>query len=863
MTPLIKQYTEIKNKHRDCLLLFQLGDFYEFFYDDAKKASGILSLTLTKRQEIPMCGVPIRAAHRYIEQLIRAGESVAICDQMPITKDSKLVERKITEILTPGAITNGSFLDPSKYNFLASLTNTGSGYIALWADISTTKLYLQEFSSKTSLSDIGVELEKINPSELILDPDTYDAYAEIPHKYVLHKAEEWLFEKINAYDEVCEHFHVVNLKGFGITATDLRISVLAAFFRFLKRLELGTCIHIQDLVVLDAKKKLSIDKKTLDQLQVFSDGSHTNALSLFKLLNRCCTAMGMRYLRESLIQPLGKRKAIEHRQNGIAHFLAETPLRDHCHALLKRIKDIPRILARVSVGKGTYASLHDLALSLSSAVQIDALVDEKWHENTTLISIAEINEVLRLLHASLNTDADDFRQIKEGFDPRLDEQYALRQNSHQMIQDYIDATVQEHGLEQAKLGYNRVIGYYIELRSAKNNAVPKEFILRQQLKGVIRYKTDALQELEDSILLADEQIASLEQELLTMLVAKVLEARRPISVLSDRIAYIDMIISLTQSATEYSYCRPQIGENHSINIENGRHPLVERILNESFFVSNDLAMSNDSYMHIITGPNMAGKSTYLRQNALIILMAHIGSYVPASSAAIHLCDGIFCRMGAADNILQGESTFLLEMLETAYILRHASMDSFVVFDEIGRGTSSLDGFSIAWAVVEHMLTRCKARCLFATHFHDFAEMRHEHLRFFTLRTKREEHTVHFFRKLTEGIIPHSFGIEVARMAGIQETILRIAQDKLEQLLAREEAQRGVDLSADRISNDVLQEKEKKALNSTYSEITQDVQSDAKQYYHLKAALDTVDINNMTPIEALHFLVELKQIQDDN
>ncbi len=849
MTPLIRQYDQIKKEHPSQLLLFQLGDFYEFFFEDAKVASKTLLLTLTQRQGIPMCGVPVRAMEKYVDQLVKAGHSVAICDQVSQpNKDVKLVERKVTEVLTPGAITNGIFLNPSEYNYLGLLLQKRGRFLFSWADISTTTIHAQIFPQNYSLHDIQAELSKIEPRELILDESLYEWFSSQNTSYTLHNADSWLFESPMAFEEICEQFSVSSLKGYGLEKEDPRILVIAGFFRYIRRLALGSCSHIQQLELHDNEQsRLRIDKKTLEELQVID--AHTD-ISLYKLLNKCHTPMGMRFLKESLSQPLADQEEIEIRQAHVTNFFSNSEIRKQCSEYLKQVKDIQRITARCSVGKGSQHLLIMLLHSLKYALDIcTLLVMHPWNFQEILDTEA-IHRLFQMLYRALEPSNESSRNIRPHFNKELDSLYTLKQEHQQLLDIYIQDISKNNELGGAvKLGYNRVLGHFIEIRQSKTSAIPQEFILRQQLKEVFRYTTRHLQELETKKILTEEKIEQLEAIVLAELLQEVIARTADITSLSHEIAYVDFIQALATVAEQQNFVCPTLHTGASLEIVNGRHPLLETHLHHTAFVPNDLLLTEDSNLHIITGPNMAGKSTFLRQNALIILLAHIGSYVPATRADIPLRDALFCRMGAADNITRGESTFLLEMLETAYILRHISPKSFVVFDEIGRGTSSLDGFAIAWAIVQYILETSNTFCLFATHFHDFAALQHNNVRFFSLQAFRNGGELEFLRKISQGIIPHSFGIEVARMAGLPKKVLTYAQKKLDILLANQ----NTPTSADKFEKTISQ---KEIITELQQKQNENNQLDVKKQ-KLFDDLASIEPNAMSPLDALEYVIHLK------
>jgi len=803
-TPVMRQYQALKRRHPDTLLLFRMGDFYELFYEDAEIASRVLGLTLTAREKhrdggIPMAGVPWHAVETYVARLIRLGYRVALADQTEDARFAKgLVERDIVEVITPGTATSDSLLAAGENNYLAALApGRGTEWGLAVADVSTGEFYAGEVSGKR----LAEELSRLSPREILwprsVDPAHLPARGEGVLATVLEDAS---FFHESARRLLLDHFHTASLVGFGVDDLPDAVRAAGALLQYLRTLKRSDLPHLSRLRRLRSDEVMYLDDATLVTLDVFPrrEGSVEN--SLLGVLDRTETSPGSRCLRRALRRPLLSSAAIRERQDAVAEFAGERALSDAAGGALSGIQDIERLTSRASTGR---ASPRDLAALRDSLARVPALREALASvASARLVALAsEISEhaalrdhLARALVESPPATLGDGGLICDGFDPGLDEMRRGSRDGKSWIAGLEARERARSGIPSMKVGFNRVFGYYLEVTRAHLRLVPPDYERKQTLVNAERYVTPELKEVESKVLGAEERSVAREKEIFGELCRSVVAEAAPLLATAGALAEIDMIRALAVAAARGGYVRPEVDETTEIEIEEGRHPVVERTLASGEFVPNETRLGAPGRrIAVVTGPNMAGKSTYLRQVGLIALMAQIGSFVPAARARIGVVDRIFTRVGAADDIARGQSTFLVEMNEASNILHNATERSLLLLDEIGRGTSTYDGLSIAWAITEylHDTPGLCPRTLFATHYHELTELanRHEHVHNLNVLVREWNDEVIFLRRVADGSADRSYGIQVARLAGLPASVLDRARVILEELEAGEFVER--------------------------------------------------------------------------
>ncbi len=841
LTPLMRQYFSIKQKYKDAIVFFRLGDFYEMFGEDAITASRILSITLTSRDKssdnpIPMCGIPHFSADSYIEKLIKEGYKVAICEQIGDPKSSKgIVERQVVKVYTPGTY----LPDGLKENvfIMAAYTSRGKTGLAL-ADITTGEFLIYE--TEKNILD---EIHRFEPREIILPESLKDILkfeADFYHKTFL---EDWKFDYLVSYKSLLEHFKVASLKGFGAEELHNAISAAGALLRYLE--ENKQQRDFKELKVLNLSEFMLLDSSTKKNLEIFNSLDGNKEGSLLWVLDETITPMGTLYLRKALSCPLVKISEIEKRLDGVEAFYKDYSLRGTVEKILKDFPDIERIALKISSGGVNPRELKSLATALFKFPVLKKALRDKAevlrHLSEQLYDLDEIASMIdRAITDNPPASTTEGGIFRDGYRKDIDELRALSRESKKYILQMEAEERKKTGISSLKIGYNRVFGYYIEVTKPNLHLVPQNYIRKQTLANAERFVTEELKELEMRILHADEKLKALEQELFEALVKEIQPKVSLIIKNAESVGYIDFLLSLSKVASKYNYIRPLITEEEIIEIKEGRHPVIERLiqlglLSEKRFIPNDLIIgTREQKIIILTGPNMAGKSTYMRQNALIVLMAQIGSFVPASYAKIGIVDRIFTRIGAADYLAKGQSTFMVEMIETANILNNATSKSFIILDEVGRGTSTFDGISIAWAVVEYIADKIRARTLFATHYHELTDLAFsiDSVKNYTVVVKEWGDEIIFLRKIEKGGADKSYGIQVARLAGLPSDILNRAKEILKR----------------------LEKKEFQILPFKARQLDLFIQDDP-----IKAELVKLDIENLTPQKALKKLRELKEM----
>ena len=854
----MKQYIEMKGKHPDAVLLFRVGDFYETFCEDAITASEILGLTLTRRangskQSVELAGFPHHALDTYLPKLVRAGKRVAICDQLEDPKlTKKLVKRGITELVTPGVSINDNVLNLRENNFLAAVHFGKKICGVAFLDISTG-----EFLTAEGTTDyVEKLLGNFAPKEVLLERGKRELFNQsFNSNYLTFELDDWIFTEDTATDRLLKHFETRNLKGFGIHTMHSAIVASGAILCYLDITQHTHISHITSLARIEADRYVRLDKFTIRNLELI-DAMSEDGKSLLSVIDHTLSPMGARLMRRWILFPLKDVEQINRRLSVVEYFFKDVEGRELLTRQLEAIGDLERLVSKVAVGRITPRELVQMRAALAAIEPIKAMCSASNHE--VLQGIGEqlnLCQIIRdRIEREINPDAPNLiargNFIRPGVDSELDE---LRQISHSS-KDFL-MQMQQHesertGIPSLKIGFNNVFGYYIEVRNTHKEKVPQEWIRKQTLVSAERYITPELKEYEEKILGAEEKIAVIENRLFNELVAAVTDYIPAIQLDSNLISHLDCMLSFTRAAIENKYNRPELNTSLNIDIVEGRHPVIEKQLPISErYVSNSIHLGNDDQQIImITGPNMSGKSALLRQTALIVLMAQIGCFVPAQSAKIGIVDKIFTRVGASDNISLGESTFMVEMTEAASILNNISERSLVLFDELGRGTSTYDGISIAWSIVEylHEHNRFRPKTLFATHYHELNEMEKTFHRIvnYNVSVKEIAGKVIFVRKLVKGGSEHSFGIHVAKLAGMPQVIIKRADQVLKQL----EEDHSADIN---LSN--VQPKTESGMQLSFFQLDDPVLSQVRD------EILGADINNLTPVEALNKLNEIKKI----
>ncbi len=859
-TPLMKQYFEMKSKHPDAILLFRVGDFYETFSDDAVAASEILGIVLTRRangaaQYVELAGFPHHALDTYLPKLVRAGKRVAICEQLEDPKlTKKLVKRGITELVTPGVSINDNILDNKENNFLAAVHFGKKSCGVAFLDISTGEF----LTAEGSVDYIDKLLGNFSPKEVLVERSNRKRFSEtFSAKYLTFELDDWIFTEEAATDRLLKHFETKNLKGFGIDGMCNAIVASGAVLCYLDITQHTHISHITTLSRIEEERFVRLDKFTVRNLELI-DSMCEDGRSLLSVIDRTNTPMGARLLRRWILFPLKDIRQINNRLDIVEYFFKDIAGRDTLKRQLEMVGDLERLISKVAVRRITPRELVQLKNALSAIAPIKELCVNA--DNDVLRHLGEqLNPCMSIrerIEKEINPDASNAANrgniIRDGVNAELDELRSISFSGKDYLVKMQQAESERTGIPSLKISYNNVFGYYIEVRNTHKDKVPHEWVRKQTLTNAERYVTQELKEYEEKILGAEEKILEIELRLFNELVAAVGDFIPAVQLDSNLIARLDCLLSFTKVAVENHYNRPVLDETFDIDIVEGRHPVIERQLPlGERYVSNSVGLSNDDkQIMMITGPNMAGKSALLRQTALIVLLAQIGSFVPADSARIGIIDKIFTRVGASDNISLGESTFMVEMTEAASILNNISERSLILFDELGRGTSTYDGISIAWSIVEYLHENGKAhpKTLFATHYHELNEMERTYKRIvnYNVSVKEIDGKVVFVRKLVKGGSEHSFGIHVAKLAGMPASIVDRANEVLKQLEANN--------TGDKLP-DSIHEKSQSAGGMQLSFF----QLDDPVLCQVRDEILNVDIDNLTPVQALNKLNEIKKI----
>ena len=862
LTPMMKQFFDLKAKHPEALLLFRCGDFYETYCEDAITASQILGITLTRRNNgagvkgDEMAGFPHHALDTYLPKLIRAGKRVAICDQLEDPKlTKKLVKRGITELVTPGVAMQDNVLNYKENNFLCAVHFGKSACGVSFLDISTG-----EFLTGEGTYDYVEKLMgSFQPKEVLYDRERKADFVKFfGSRYCTFELDDWVFTEQTAHQKLLKHYQVKSMKGFGVDHLKSGLIASGAILQYLDQTLHTQIGHITTLSRIEEERYVRLDKFTVRSLELVST-MQEGGKSLLDVIDRTVSPMGGRLLRRWLVFPLKDVKPINARLDIVDYFFREPEFRQCIDDHLHRIGDLERIISKVAVGRVTPREVVQLKIALQAIEPIKTACQHAKND-----AIRQVGERLSLcesirdrIAAEITNDPPQLVQkggvIRDGVNPELDELRHIAYSGKDYLMQIQERETQATGIASLKIGYNNVFGYYLEVRNTYKEKVPADWVRKQTLAQAERYITQELKEYEEKILGAEDKILSLEQQLFNQLVVALQEFIPQVQQNANIIAHLDCLLSAAKTAEENHYIRPQIDESNVIDIHQGRHPVIETQLPMGeHYVPNDVLLDNErQQIIIITGPNMAGKSALLRQTALIVLLAQIGSFVPAESARIGLVDKIFTRVGASDNISLGESTFMVEMTEEANILNNVTPRSLVLFDELGRGTSTYDGISIAWAIVEylHEHPKAQARTLFATHYHELNEMEKHfnRIRNYNVSVKEVDGKVIFLRKLEKGGSEHSFGIHVAEIAGMPKSIVKRANVILQQLEA-DNAQVG---KAGKPTAEIAQSREGMQLSF--------FQLDDPVLCQVRDEILGLDVNNLTPLEALNKLSEIKKI----
>lgn len=862
-TPLMRQYTQIKAKYPDTILLFRMGDFFETFEQDAVTASKVLGITLTKRangaaSDVPLAGFPHHALDNYLPKLVKAGYKVAVCEQLEDPRMARgIVKRDVIEVVTPGITFSDKLLDHKSNNYIASVYVRENQCGFAFCDISTGEFSACEFPFK----NLQAQLDLINPAEVIISKTQKNQFANILNveysavprekNITVTKLDEWIFNLDYCTELLLSQFKTKSLKGFGIDELKLGIIAAGAIMNYIQETQKGNLAHINKISYYDTADYVILDNSTKRNLEIISSIAEGSRLgTLVSILDKTETAMGARLLKNWITRPLKKLEQINKRLECVEEFYNNKPLRKNLLTLFKNIGDLERLISKIATARAVARDLINLKYSLKTISQVKNELKDTRIKTLQQINnnLKEINELCELIDNSINEDlslhSENKGIIKQGYNKELDDIRYILNSGEAWLENYQRKERERTKINSLKVSFNKVFGYYIEVSKANLDRIEgvEGYIRKQTLVNAERFITQELKEYEEKILSAEEKISILEAKLFTEIRSKIVEYSNDIQLNAAMIGVLDVMLSFAETAEENKYIKPEVNESDRIEIFQGRHPVIEQLLpaGEKYIPNDTIADPESEQVLIITGPNMSGKSSYLRQVGLIVLLAQIGSFIPASKAKIGICDRIFTRVGAMDNIARGESTFLVEMQESANIMNNLTAKSLVLLDEVGRGTSTYDGISIAWAITEfiHENPLVKAKTLFATHYHELNSLASLYARIKNLRVEVKEigDKVIFLHKINEGTADHSFGIHVAQMAGLPDNVIRRAKEILRNFEKREERAR----RKDEFQINLFEYKDEE----------------------LRDIINKIDVDKMTPLEALVKLVDLKRLIRD-
>ncbi|MCL2066097.1 MAG: DNA mismatch repair protein MutS [Treponema sp.] len=880
-SPMLDQYRRIKKEQKGNILFFRLGDFYEMFADDALEVSSLLNLTLTSRNGLPMCGVPYHAARVYIARLLKLGKKIAICEQLTQpSKGQKIIERQVVEIITPGTTVDEDFLDKGSANYLACLSAAQNTLSFSYIDLSTGEFFATFFPLRDSSEMLRQELERLQIREMLIQESILEEYPDIASAIhersglVLNRWADWLFDPQAAEKRLIKQFRLANLKSFGLEEGNPVIISAGALLDYLDTTAKAVIPHIRTINIYNDNDFVGIDEssqRNLELLRNIRDGD--TRFSLLEVMNETRCAMGLRLLKRRMLHPLRNINKIEARLNLVEALFRDQGLLSRLRDSLGKTPDLERLSSRLAMDKAHGRDMLAIKNALDIFFEVSELTKElrlheenedgdksETEENST-DGFEKLIEIGKLLEKSISEEPSillsEGNLIKDGYSPDLDQLKLLKNSGRQLLEEYLETERIATGISSLKIRYNRLIGYFFEVTKAHLEKVPSHFIRRQGIVGGERFTSNRLAELESDINGASEKIVELERKIFLEIRQEAKSVLSELACAAHRIAELDTAQSLAKAAAIRGWIRPMLDESNILEIYEGRHPVVEAHISRGEYIPNDILMNtgdppgNKFSFVLITGPNMAGKSTYLRSAALITLMAQMGSFVPAREARIGICDRIYCRVGASDNLARGESTFLVEMNETAYILNTATEKSLVIMDEVGRGTGTNDGLSIAWAVSEELLNMVKCRTLFATHYHELSLLSHQRIVNRSMEVLEQDGKIIFLRKLRDGPTEESYGIHVARLAGLSEHVLGRAAQLMRQLKEKDSGI-GENLPASGDTDTVNQFGEQVNGNVLRND------NNTRLSAEFLRLLQSFDLDLMTPLEALKLLGEWKK-----
>ena len=862
-TPLMKQYKEIKSKYEDCILFFRLGDFYEMFFDDAIKASKELGLTLTSRnkekgENVPLAGIPYHTANPYISKLVSKGYKVAICEQVEDPKTVKgIVKREVIKIITPGTVIDVETLDDKSNNYLAAIRIIENMIGIAYLDITTGEFKVVEVESDKEYINLFNELNKIEPREILITNSFYENVKDkiddfiqkidgvITPIQVIRDSEEMLLN----------YFNIISLESFGIKNKKAIIGAAAMALDYAISMQLDGELIIEKIEFINNKNFADINLITKKNLELLKNQREkTTYGSLLWVLDKCKSSMGTRLLKRYINNPLLDIHEIKKRQNDVEYFINNVLIREEIKEKLENVYDLERLVAKIIFGNENGKDLIALKNTVKSSVEIIYILKENNFFND--INLESLLDIYKLIEKSILEDAPfsvrEGGMIKTGYNSELDEIHKIMNNGKDYLLE-IEAREKEiTGIKNMKIKYNKVFGYFIEITKSNLEMVPENYIRKQTLSNAERFITPELKKYEDTIINSKARIEEMEYYLFKEISAKIKEEKSLLIKLAEKLAYIDVIISFSTIAVENDYVKPEINKNFDLEIINGRHPVVEKLIGKSDFVSNNTLITENERFIVLTGPNMSGKSTYMKQIALISIMAQIGSYVPATQAKLPIVDKYLTRIGASDDILSGQSTFMVEMSEVSNILNNATENSLIILDEVGRGTSTFDGVSIATAISEYIHEKIKAKTIFATHYHELTDLEKKYKNVVNYRIEVNEKNgkVMFLRNIVKGGADKSYGIEVAKLAGLPKEILKQSKKILNRLEQKKELiEKTINVQQLSLFDQLLEieDEDTEIVDETNDEIVKEI------IYEL----ENKDVNNMTPMDAMKFVFELK------
>ena len=860
-SPLMQQYFSIKEEHKDSILFFRVGDFYEMFFDDAILASRELEITLTgkecgQEERAPMCGVPYHAVDTYVSRLIEKGYKVAICEQLEDPKTTKgMVKRDVIRIVTPGTVIESNMLDEKKNNYIMSIFKKGIYFGIAICDISTGDFFATQIAENNNFSTLLDEIAKYSPAEIVVNSFLYSSLEEINairkrfNSYIDNSPDENFVpnneELLSSYNIECENKPLDSLEGFELAA-----GAITSLLQYLTSTQKIKLEHINHINIYNLQKYMSLDitaRRNLELLERQYDKGKKG--TLLWVLDKTSTSMGGRLIRRWISEPLMDRVNINSRLEAVQDLKDNTILREELQKALKKVYDIERLVGKISYGNSNGREMNSLKASLEQIPEIKELLKQSQAPLIIALNnnLDDCHDLAKLINDAIVDDPPitikDGGIIKEGYNSLVDEYKKASTEGKTWLLELEQREKEKTGIKNLKIGFNKVFGYYLEVTKSNLSSVPDYYIRKQTLTNGERYITEELNELESKILTAEEKLVGLEYELFLQIRDELARNIQRLQKTASVIATLDVIASLATVADDMNYVKPIVDNEGEIDIKEGRHPVIEKMIDSGSFVANDTYLNGEAdRLSIITGPNMAGKSTYMRQVALITLMAQIGSFVPASYAKIGIVDKIFTRVGASDDLSMGQSTFMVEMMEVANILREATKNSLIILDEIGRGTSTYDGLSIAWAVVEHITNKekCGAKTLFATHYHELTELENtvEGVKNYSIAVKEKGEDIIFLRKIVKGGTDESYGIHVAKLAGVPQTVVKR-------------------------SNEILRSLEKKNMLTGQKKENKKQPEGQLDFYNYKLAeiaheIDKINLNELTPIDALNTLMKMKE-----